>query len=109
MSSVSLIDGHIDGVKTMRPDEIIKILGDCFSKDYRLATIYNKDTKEEVYVTLQNIIDAFDSQKAETAKEIMEKLIDRAWDADTRCGYVQVVDVGDIEDICNEMVGETNV
>ena len=24
-------------------------------------------------------------------------LIEKAWDADTRCGYVQVVDVGDIE------------
>lgn len=25
-------------------------------------------------------------------------LKEKAWDADTRCGYVQVVDVGDIED-----------
>lgn len=24
-------------------------------------------------------------------------LLEKAWDADTRCGYVQVVDVGDIE------------
>lgn len=24
--------------------------------------------------------------------------LEKAWDADTRCGYVQVVDVGDIED-----------
>ena len=141
--------------------EIIKILAECFSKDYRLATVYNKNTKEEAYVTLQNIIDALNSQsaetenykriaehqqsvsmdkeveikrlkaeveqlqkenhlfadigkmysevKAETAKEIMERLIDKAWDADTRCGYVQVVDVGDIEDVCGEMVGESNV
>lgn len=34
----------------------------------------------------------------------MSRLIDadalkeKAWDADTRCGYVQVVDVGDIDD-----------
>lgn len=27
-----------------------------------------------------------------------EKLKQKAWDADTRCGYVQVVDVGDIDD-----------
>lgn len=25
-------------------------------------------------------------------------LIEKAWEADTQCGYVQVVDVGDIED-----------
>ena len=25
-------------------------------------------------------------------------LLEKAWDADTRCGYVQVVDVGDIEE-----------
>ena len=25
-----------------------------------------------------------------------EALLEKAWDADTRCGYVQVVDVGDI-------------
>lgn len=25
-----------------------------------------------------------------------DALVDKAWDADTRCGYVQVVDVGDI-------------
>ena len=46
--------------------EIIKILAECFSKDYRLATVYNKNTKEEAYVTLQNIIDALNSQSAET-------------------------------------------
>lgn len=27
-----------------------------------------------------------------------DALLTHAWDADTRCGYVQVVDVGDIED-----------
>lgn len=25
-------------------------------------------------------------------------LLEKAWEADTQCGYVQVVDVGDIED-----------
>lgn len=25
-------------------------------------------------------------------------LLEKAWEADTKCGYVQVVDVGDIED-----------
>lgn len=27
-----------------------------------------------------------------------DALKEKAWDADTRCGYVQVVDVGDIDD-----------
>lgn len=27
-----------------------------------------------------------------------DALTEKSWDADTRCGYVQVVDVGDIED-----------
>ena len=27
-----------------------------------------------------------------------DELKEKAWDADTRCGYVQVVDVGDIDD-----------
>ena len=28
----------------------------------------------------------------------LDVLVEKAWDADTRCGYVQVVDVGDILD-----------
>ena len=28
----------------------------------------------------------------------LDALVEKAWDADTRCGYVQVVDVGDILD-----------
>lgn len=28
-----------------------------------------------------------------------EAVLEKAWDADTRCGYVQVVDVGDIKAI----------
>lgn len=27
-----------------------------------------------------------------------DALKEKAWDADTRCGYVQVVDIGDIDD-----------
>ena len=27
-----------------------------------------------------------------------DALLEKAWDADTRCGFVQVVDVGDIKD-----------
>ena len=41
--------------------------------------------------------------KAEAIKEFAERLIENSWDADTRAGYVQVVDVGDIEDLVEEM------
>lgn len=37
-----------------------------------------------------------------------DKLLKKKWDADTRCGYVQVVDIGDINDIAEEMTGGRN-
>lgn len=46
--------------------------------------------------------------KVEAIKEFAERLMEKSWDADTRVGYVQVVDVGDIEDLVKEMVGESN-
>lgn len=44
--------------------------------------------------------------KAEAYKEFAEKLKEKRWDAECRVGYVQVVDVGDIDEVLKEMVGE---
>lgn len=38
-------------------------------------------------------------------KDFADRLKEKSWDADTRCGYVQVVDIGDINDIAEEMTG----
>lgn len=51
--------------------------------------------------------DLVKNAKAEAIREFAERLKEeKVWDADTRCGYVQVVDVGDIENLVEEMVGE---
>ena len=42
--------------------------------------------------------------KAKAVKEFAEKVKEKVWDADTRCGYVQVVDIGDIEELCSRII-----
>ena len=41
--------------------------------------------------------------KTETCKEFAEKLKEKRWDAECRAGYVQVVDVGSIDEVLKEM------
>ena len=51
-------------------------------------------------------MDLVNKQKMEAIKEFAERLKEKRWDADTRAGYVQVVDVGDIDNLVKEMVGD---
>lgn len=44
--------------------------------------------------------------KAEAYKEFAERLKEKIWDVDCRVGYVQVVDMGDIDETLKEMVGK---
>lgn len=44
--------------------------------------------------------------KAEAYKEFAEKLKEKRWDAECRVGYVQVIDVGDIDEVLKEMEDE---
>ena len=43
--------------------------------------------------------------KVEAYKEFTDRLKEKIWDVDCRCGYVQVVDMGDIDETLKEMVG----
>lgn len=50
--------------------------------------------------------------KAKAVKEFADRLKEKSWDVPYKtkeAHYVQVVDVGDIEDIEKEMIGEQNV
>lgn len=49
---------------------------------------------------------AIKAAKAEAYKEFAERLKEKIWDVDCRVGYVQVVDMGDIDETLKEMVGK---
>lgn len=71
---------------------------------------YQRDQRDKEIDELQKQIGGLDVRKnkikAEAYKEFAEKLKEKRWDAECRVGYVQVVDVGDIDEVLKEMVGE---
>ena len=65
---------------------------------------------DEYLIAYQNALERLYNNinlKSAARKEFVERLIEeKSWDVDCRCGYVHVVDVGDIEDLLEEMEKE---
>lgn len=51
--------------KKLTDAEVIKVLEDCFYKDHKFVTTYDGKTQTITEVTMQDIIDVFNRQKAE--------------------------------------------
>jgi len=63
--------------------------------------------QEEFLLIFEKMESEYDAKiKAEACKEFADKLKEKRWNAECRVGYVQVVDVGDIDEVLKEMVGE---
>lgn len=74
-------------------------------KEFELAEI-NADISWFREAKFSRLAPAIKEIKVEACKEFAEKLKEKRWDAECRVGYVQVVDVGDIDEVLKEMVGE---
>lgn len=74
-------------------------------KEFELAEI-NADISWFRETKFSRLAPAIKEIKVEACKEFAEKLKEKRWDAECRVGYVQVVDVGDIDEVLKEMVGE---
>lgn len=78
-----------------RQKETIETLRKCVEQHH----IIRKDSKSPLSLLTEEI-------RAEAYKEFAERLKEKIWDVDCRVGYVQVVDMGDIDETLKEMVGK---
>ncbi len=92
--------------------EIEKVKSNC----HKLCEYAEKKERELVKINadiswfreakVSRLAPAIKEIEAEAIKEFAKRLKEKRWDAECRVGYVQVVDVGDIDDVLKEMVGE---
>jgi predicted transcriptional regulator len=62
--------------------EMMEALADCFHKDHKFMTVYDGKSQEIAVITMQDILDMFNRQKAEIERlkkenEKLHKNIDR--------------------------------
>ena len=70
MSSVSLIDGHIDDdVSTWTDNEIIEHLKNCINKQHPVFYHIKKDGLKSVPITIKDIERVISNQKVEIARQ----------------------------------------
>lgn len=74
-------------------------------KEFELAEI-NADISWFREAKFSRLAPAIKEIKVEACKEFAEKLKEERWDAECRVGYVQVVDVGSIDEVLKEMEEE---
>ena len=83
----------------MKREEAIKNLESII--DWMNMAIEALQQQEEYITKMDEVRKAYDNiNKAEPCDDCVSRqdLLEKAWDADTRVGFVQVVDVGDIKD-----------